>query len=395
MMNTASYPRSRLTIALTVLLAMQFVGVGVLLPAYAFNQPSSAAFRIFAVAMALGGVATLWGVWQQRSWAPWAVLTLLSFKLTVDLFNYALNLDRLLLPLSELINGAILVLAFRWPTPASTSITRGQRVFFAFVLLLAGWVGVWGMFFPVQAVTIAIPLTVPPLHARFLGAMYLSGATFMAFALAARSWGALRVVVPMIAIWTGMLGVVSLFYLDVFSWDWRRTWVWFVAYIAFPIIATWICWVQRRVAQPAAPPTLPVVVRAYWFIQGALVTLLALALLAVPAAMVAIWPWNITPLLAQIYSAPFLSYGLGSLYAARQRQWSEVRIPTYAMLVFTLGVLLASSQHLALFDFRSLSAWVWFGGFGIAALALASFGFVSATRAAPAARAQQRYQTPV
>ncbi|MBC8075688.1 MAG: hypothetical protein H7Y32_06385, partial [Chloroflexales bacterium] len=54
-----------------------------------------------------------------------------------------------------------------------------------------------------------------------------------------------------------------------------------------------------------------------------------------------------------------------------------------------------SSQHLALFDFRSLSAWVWFGGFGLAALALASFGFVSAARAAPATHAPQRYQTPV
>ena len=48
---------------------------------------------------------------------------------------------------------------------------------------------------------------VPPLHARFLGAMYLSGATFMLLGLAARQWAEMRVTVPMIAIWTGMLGI--------------------------------------------------------------------------------------------------------------------------------------------------------------------------------------------
>ena len=70
---------------------------------------------LVAVLMTLGGLLTLGSVWLRRPWAPWAVLTLLSFKLVIDLFNYALNLDRLLLPLSALINGAILLLVLRWP----------------------------------------------------------------------------------------------------------------------------------------------------------------------------------------------------------------------------------------------------------------------------------------
>jgi hypothetical protein len=70
---------SRLRIALAVLLALQFVDPGMLLPAYAFSQPSSALFRAFAMLMALGGLLTLGRVWLRRPWAPWAVLTLLSF----------------------------------------------------------------------------------------------------------------------------------------------------------------------------------------------------------------------------------------------------------------------------------------------------------------------------
>src|SRR5687767_6939157 len=61
---------------------------------------------------------------------------------------------------------------------AMTVVTRGQRIYFGAVGLLALWVGIWGYFIPGQ-VDKAIPWLVPPLHARFLGAMYLSGTAFM------------------------------------------------------------------------------------------------------------------------------------------------------------------------------------------------------------------------
>jgi hypothetical protein len=50
-----------------------------------------------------------------------------------------------------------------------------------------------------------------------------------------------------------------------------------------------------------------------------------------------------------------------------------VRIVVAGTLVFALGVLIGSLLHSNLFDLRSLSAWLWFGGFGMAAGALAAF----------------------
>lgn len=46
-------------------------------------------------------------------------------------------------------------------------VTRGQRIFFAAVGLLALWVGIWGYFIPGH-VDQAIPWLVPPLHACML-----------------------------------------------------------------------------------------------------------------------------------------------------------------------------------------------------------------------------------
>jgi hypothetical protein len=365
---------------LLLLLAAQFVGVGGFLPYYAFSRPNTTEFRVFAVALALFACFTIYSVWANAAWSPWVVLALLSLKLTLDLFNYALNLNRLLLPLSELINLGILVLMFRWPFPSSEHVTRGQRIFFGFVLALAGLIGCWGLFWPGDALRV-LPFAVPPLHARFLGAMYLSGATFMVLGMLARDWAEVRVVVPMIAIWTGALGLVSLFHLEAFDWGRMQVWIWFAAYIGYPIVAAWIAWKQRARTEPADGPGLSPALRGYLMVQGSLVTLLALSLLLAPAALASVWPWAITPILAHIYGAPFLSYGLGSLYAARQQRWAEARIVVYATLVFALGVLLASLLHSTLFDFGGPAAWIWFGGFGITTFALALLGMYYRSRA--------------
>jgi hypothetical protein len=174
----------------------------------------------------------------------------------------------------------------------------------------------------------------------------------------------------MIAIWTGMLFVVSLFYLGEFDYGRPQVWIWFGAYIVYPLIALWLTWLHRNLPDEPAGPRLPGWVRGYLLAQGGVVTVLALALLLAPGFMASVWPWKITQLLAQLYSAPFLSYGLGSLLLGRSRAWSEIWVAMTATFLFALGVLVASLLHLALFTATSLAAWLWFGGFFICTLML-------------------------
>src|SRR5688500_7916654 len=99
-----------------------------------------------------------------------------------------------------------------------TAVTPGQKIYFAAVGLLALWVGIWGFFIPGR-VDQAIPWLVPPLHARFLGALYLSATAFTLGSILARYYAEVRIVIRVIAIWTGMLLVVSLFYLSEFDYS--------------------------------------------------------------------------------------------------------------------------------------------------------------------------------
>ena len=265
------------------------------------------------------------------------------------------------------------------PPLDATLLTRGQKVFYGFVLALAAVVGVWGLFLPLQ-VDRVLPFLVPPLHARFLGSMYLSGATFMALGMLAKRWAEMRIVTPMIAIWTGTLCVVSLFYLELFLWARVQVWIWFLAYTIYPLVALWISWRRRKDREPGPGGPASRGARTSLAILGVVTTALAVALLVAPAAMAAVWPWRISPVLAQIYGAPFLSYGLGSWISSRPRPWSEARIVVISTAVFTLLVLGASIVHRGLFDPGRPATWVWFSGLFVASVALLTFAIDHARR---------------
>lgn len=207
---------------------------------------------------------------------------------------------------------------------------------------------------------------IPPLHARFLGAMYLSGATFMVGGMLARSYAEVRIMVRVILIWTGMLFLVSLFYLGEFDYSRQQVWIWFGAYVIYPLIALLLIWRHRALREAVAGRPVPGWARGYLLVQGVAVTALALLLLLAPDAMVGVWPWKITRLLAQIYAAPFLAYGLSSAWISRLPTWPELRVVLLGTLVFAAGVLLASLIHRNLFAATDLSDWVWFAGFTVA-----------------------------
>ncbi|HEY9827857.1 MAG TPA: hypothetical protein V6D19_20655 [Stenomitos sp.] len=365
---------------LLCLLMAQFVGLGILFPLHTVSAHLSIAIQGLSFFFGGLGLLALVSVALRKDWALWAVLAATSFKLTIDLYAWATQVDRgVLLWLGVTINIAIIGIAFKTRQPVRAEVTALQKIFYASVLVLAFLIGLWGLFFPAQSLQV-LPFAVPPLHARFLGSMYLSGATFMALNILASRWSEVRVVTPMITVWTGMLGFISLFYLDAFNWQRIQVWIWFFAYIGFPLVAAWIAWYQRsQTEHPSRSPMAPTL-RTYLWVQGGLVTTLALCLLFAPGAMAPLWPWKITPLLAHIYSAPFLSYGLGSLYALRQKSWLEVRILVYATLVFAAAVLAASFIHIGLFDFKRIAPWLWFGGFALSTIALGLFGAVPKLR---------------
>jgi hypothetical protein len=113
----------------------------------------------------------------------------------------------------------------------------------------------------------------------------------------------------------------------------------------------------------------------FLLLQGVLFSLLAGLLLFAPAWMTTVWPWKLTPVLAQMYAGPFLSYGLGSLLFSRQKAWLGVRSILPGMLIFAVTTVIISFVHLGLFSFHEIPDLVWFGWFLFSSLILAVLTF--------------------
>jgi hypothetical protein len=249
------------------------------------------------------------------------------------------------------------------------TVTRNQRIYFAAVGLLALWVGIWGFFIP-EHVDKAIPWLIPPFHARFIGAIYISAAIIMGSAMLARTHAEVHIATIIATIWTGSLFLISLLYLREFDFSHRPVLFWFGAYILYPLIGLWFLWTHRNIKDESTSPSLPNWIRNYFLIQGVVITVLALGLLIAPEFMVSVWPWKITHMLAQIYSGPFSAFGVGSIMTSRQRTKSEVRIVVLGFFVLAIGVLIASTIHRVLFSESNPATWIWFGGFAFMALIL-------------------------
>jgi hypothetical protein len=248
-------------------------------------------------------------------------------------------------------------------------ISRNEKIFFAAVGLLALWVGVWGCFIPTN-VDMALPWLVPPLHARFLGVMYLSGVILTVAGLLSRWYAEVRIIVRVIALWTGLLLVISLLHLNTFNFNYITVRSWFMAYLVYPLMALWLMWRDRGPHQARSGPSIPSWARAYLLLQGIVFCALALLLLFTPNFMSGVWPWKISAMLAQMYSSPFLSYGLSSIMLSRRTAWLEVRIMVLVILVFALGSLVVSLVHRGLFSATNPATFVWFAGFLVIAAML-------------------------
>jgi hypothetical protein len=256
-------------------------------------------------------------------------------------------------------------------------VTSAQRIFFAVICAAALLVAILGLFNPNYLASIFTWLELPPLHARFVGAIYAFGAVFMAGCLAARYQAEVRWAVQLIGIWTGMLLIISLLNLNAFDFGLLPVQIWFASYIIYPFISFWMTLQQPDLMKTGdlPGPRLAGWARGFLLLQGIVFALLAVLLFFAPAFMTTVWPWNVTEVLAQMYAGPLLAYGLGSLLFSRQETWLGVRSILPGMLVFTGATIIISFLHIGLFSFAEVPDLLWFGWFTVASLLLVILTF--------------------
>jgi hypothetical protein len=221
------------------------------------------------------------------------------------------------------------------------------------LVLLAGiqlfvFTGHTGHFF---AFTIANPLS-----AAFLGAGYLAAVAIEALGGRQPLWANARIAVPAVLVFTLLTLAVTVTHLGQFHLGARFaigtqavTAAWIAIYVLVP--ALMLILLLRQVRTPGADPPraagLPAWLYAVLAVQAAVLVGLGIALFAAPVAAAPLWPWTLTPMMAQAIGAWLIGLGVAAGQMLAERDARRVR-PAAAgsvLLAVFLSIALARYPH--------------------------------------------------
>jgi hypothetical protein len=193
----------------------------------------------------------------------------------------------------------------------------------------------------------------PPLSAAFLGASYAAGCVLSVLALRSRSWRDARVPLVTVLVFAVLTLLATLLHLDRFHFAApglvarAAAWIWLAVYVVVPVALLGVVLRQGRAAgqRPAPERRLPAWLRALLGIEGAVLVVVAVALLVVPGVSAPWWPWALTPLTARMTAAWLAALGVAALVSLRDDDLDAVRIPAVAFVVFALLQLLALALY--------------------------------------------------
>jgi len=223
----------------------------------------------------------------------------------------------------------------------------------AVLVLLAGFqlfvfTGRTGTFF---AWTIANPLA-----AAFLGGGYWASVLIEALAGRQAVWANARIAVPTVFVFTVLTLAASLMHLGQFHLGRQFaagtrivTWAWLAVYVLVPLLMLIVVAVQARTpgADPPRSAPLPSWLLATLAVQAIVLLGFGAALFAVPGQAAALWPWKLTPLVAQATGAWLISLGVAAGHSLLERDGRRLRPAAlgYILLALLQAIALARYPH--------------------------------------------------
>ena len=240
------------------------------------------------------------------------------------------------------------------------------------VLLLL--VGGGLFFFPDFLSTLWLwPLT--PFNLRFLGAIYLTSLIALVNLVLARQDTLIRLIVPMMWVFTTVVLLVSCLHLEQFAASRRATDIWFWLYVVDCVGASYYLGFFRQQSF-AGLRQLPRAWSVGLGIQAGLLGAYGLGLLLFPATTGSSWSWSLDTFHARLYSAIFLAGAMGSALLSRRAKAIECQALGVIQVTFSVLVLAGVwvvDRAGSKIDWSLTHNWIWLGMmllFGIGGLGL-------------------------
>jgi hypothetical protein len=203
-----------------------------------------------------------------------------------------------------------------------------------------------------------------PLAAAFLGAAYWAAVAIEALAARQALWANARIAVPAVLVFTILTLAVTLTHLGQLHLGGRFTAgtqivtvAWIAIYLLVPVLMLILLVVQARTpgADPPRSAGLPAWLCALLAAQAIVLLGLGTALFAAPGQTAPLWPWKLTPMMAQAIGAWLISFGVAAGHALLERDARRLRPAAVGniLLVVLLSIALARYPHQ--YEWRSAS----------------------------------------
>ncbi|RPI33854.1 MAG: hypothetical protein EHM70_04740 [Chloroflexota bacterium] len=197
------------------------------------------------------------------------------------------------------------------------------------------------IFFPYETDKTFFWRIAPPLSAGMFGVLYLAAGTLVLQAVLRGRWETARYLTAMVPVFTGMVLLTTFLHTDRFVRD-ARFYYWLAVYIVAPLAGLLFYYLLERdgranwqvVQRPVRAGARRVLVGL-----GVLMAVLVIAGYIFPQAVIAFWPWELTPLMVRIFLSWVSAMAVSLLWFAVDREWTRVQ-PVAAMMVTAAGLML-------------------------------------------------------
>ena len=227
--------------------------------------------------------------------------------------------------------------------------------------------------FPDQTPTLFAWTIQPTMSALLMGAGYAAGAYYFARVFFGTRWHRVSLYFPAITAFTAVQGLNTILYWPNFHQGQIPFYAWVGLYFTTPFVLPWLWW-RNQATDPGTPETADVLVpRGIRLGAGAAgVGLLALAALMVirPEAILAGWPWALTPATCRAIGGWLAAPAVCDLLFAFEPRWSAWRIIVQHQALAVGLILLAVVRAWSEFNPASPATWLYVGGMAGFLLAL-------------------------
>jgi hypothetical protein len=212
----------------------------------------------------------------------------------------------------------------------------------------------------------------PPLSACFFGACFGSTLVVEILSLRQPAWAPIRLNALAIFVFASMTLAATLLHLEKFHLQsdnaatfqaQAAAWFWLIVYIVVPLALPVLMVLQER-APGADPPDrfpVPTALRIALGLVAAVLLVVGIAIFAVPSLATTLWPWPLTPLVAQVTGAWLIAFGLVSGVTAVAGDLGRQRNATIAYAVLGALVMVATFRFRGTVEWDRPAAWIYLG----------------------------------